>query len=226
MNNNILRACIFDMDGTMVQNHEFHLQAWMQFWEKRGLKVTREQMLAQFGRKNREILEAISGVSYTESEAEALAEEKEKLYRELYKPHVKPVDGLPELLEFLRREGIKRALATSAPRANVDFILDALGLTAVFECIVDASMVDRGKPHPDIFLKAAACVGELPAQCLVFEDANAGLEAARRAGCRVVALLTTHSRHELGEADFYINDFTEWPLAARHLGLKGICEDS
>lgn len=221
---NILRACIFDMDGTMVRNHEFHLQAWIQFWEKRGLKVTREQMLAQFGRKNREILEAISGVSYSDSEAEALAAEKEEMYRELYKPHVKAVEGLPELLECLRRSGIKRALATSAPRVNVDFILDALGLRSLFDCIVDASMVDKGKPHPDIFLKAAACAGEHPAHCLVFEDANAGLEAARRAGCRVVALLTTHPRHELGEADFYMNDFKEWPLAVRHLGLTGICE--
>ncbi|MGC8864498.1 MAG: HAD family hydrolase [Bacteroidales bacterium] len=221
---NTLRACIFDMDGTMVKNHEFHLQAWIQFWEKHGVKVSREQMLAHFGRKNREIIEAISGVSYSDNAAEALAAEKEELYRELYKPHVKAVDGLPELLECLRKSGIKIALATSAPRANVDFILDALGLRTLFDCIVDASMVDRGKPHPDIFLKAAACAGALPAHCLVFEDANAGLEASRRAGCRVVALLTTHNRQELGEADFYIKDFTEWPLAARHLGLKGICE--
>jgi beta-phosphoglucomutase family hydrolase len=209
--NKSIRACIFDMDGTIVKNHEYHLEAWIMFWKKRNIQVSRQQMLEQFGRKNREILEAISGKSYTEEEAEALAAEKEELYRNLYRPHIKPVEGLNEILNELKKKKIKVALATSAPPPNVDFVLEALNLRSDFECIVDASMVDKGKPHPDIFLKAAACAGESPENCLVFEDANAGLQAAREAGCNVVAMLTTHSRNELGEADIYIHNFTEWP---------------
>jgi beta-phosphoglucomutase len=218
--NKLIRACIFDMDGTIVKNHEYHLEAWIKFWENHGMQVTRQQMLQQFGRKNREILEAISGKIYTEAEAEALAAEKEELYRKLYLPHIRPVDGLIPLLNEFRNKGLKLSLATSAPPPNVDFVLDALGIRGYFDCIVDATMVDKGKPHPDIFLKAAFCVGEAPSQCLVFEDANAGLEAARRAGCSVVALLTTHSREELGEADAYISDFTQWPHIAAKFGFN------
>lgn len=209
--NKSIRACIFDMDGTLVKNHQYHLEAWMKFWEKHKIHVSRQQMLEQFGRKNREILEAILGKTFTDIEAEALAAEKEELYRNLYRPHIRPIDGLYEFLNQLKKRKIKLALATSAPPLNVDFVLDALNLRFYFDCIVDATMVERGKPHPDIFLKAAACAGELPVNCLVFEDANAGIQSAREAGCLVVAMLTTHSRHELNESDAYIHSFAEWP---------------
>lgn len=209
------------MDGTIVKNHEYHLQAWMRFWKNRGIQVTRQQMLQQFGRKNREILEAIIGHSISEEEAEWLAAEKEAFYRELYRPFIQPVDGLVSFLNKLRALGMKLGLATSAPTVNVNFVLDALRIRPFFDCIVDATMVERGKPHPDIFLKAAACVGVTPQKCLVFEDANAGIEAAQKAGCRVVALLTTHERFDLRDADLYIKDFTQWPLVAQKFKLNG-----
>ena len=128
----------------------------------------------------------------------------------LNSPHdrdIKPLDGLAAFLKRLDDEKFQRAIATSAPRSNVDFTLDKTGLGHFFETILDDSFVDQGKPHPDIYLKTAKALNFDPARCVVFEDSIAGVESARNAGCKVVGITTTHTREELKNTDLVIENF-------------------
>jgi beta-phosphoglucomutase-like phosphatase (HAD superfamily) len=127
----------------------------------------------------------------------ALAKEKEIIYSELYRPFIKPVEGLPVFLKHATDLAIPIALATSAPLENVDFTLDSTGLKKYFGLISDASMVKNGKPDPEIYLLTAAKLGVQPSDCIVFEDSVAGIQSALSAGMRVIGVATTHKPEEL-----------------------------
>jgi beta-phosphoglucomutase family hydrolase len=186
------RAVIFDMDGTIVDNMRYHAEAWLKVAQKLGAQLTIERFEREFaGKKNEEIIPLLSGRTLTDAEVQAIAAEKEALYRAAYAPHIAPLAGFAELLAKLIQRGIPRVLATAAPRENREFIFDGLGLHASFDAVVGAEDVARGKPHPDIFLRAAQRVDVSPSECLVFEDALNGVAAGRAAGMDVVALLTT-----------------------------------
>lgn len=192
-----IEALIFDMDGTVVDNMGAHGEAWGAWHEREGLPYEADAFFARTaGRTNAEIIAAL----YPErapDEVARLGEVKEAVYRELYGPRVEAVDGLIELLDAPEGRGLRLALATAAPPPNIALVLDALGLRARFEAVVSPALGLRGKPHPDIFLHAAEQLGVAPSRCLVFEDAPLGVEAARRAGMRVVVLTTM-----LGPSDF------------------------
>jgi len=128
------------------------------------------------------------------------------LFRELY-VDIKPLDGLHSFLKKLDANGIPLAIATSAPRANVDFTISKTGITHFFPIILDDSFVTKGKPDPQIYLKSAAALGMPSGQCVVFEDSLSGVRAAKRAGCKVVGVTTTHTREELTETDLNIDNF-------------------
>jgi HAD superfamily hydrolase (TIGR01509 family) len=134
------------------------------------------------------------------------ADEKEALFRELY-TDVRPLDGLIAFLDKLLDLEIPRAIATSAPRANVDFTLAATGMEKYFPTILDDSFVSRGKPDPEIYLKSAAALEIEPGRCVVLEDSLSGVLAGNRAGCKVVGITTTHTRSELGLADCVFDNF-------------------
>jgi HAD superfamily hydrolase (TIGR01509 family) len=136
----------------------------------------------------------------------AYAEEKEALFRELY-VGIKAPDGLHSFLEKVEAAGIPKAIATSAPRANVDFTISRTHIGHFFPVILDDSFVTKGKPDPEIYLKSAAALGLPPGQCVVFEDSLSGVTAAKRAGCKVVGVTTTHTREELAETDMNIDNF-------------------
>ena len=137
----------------------------------------------------------------------AYADEKEALFRKIYDQDIKPLDGLADFLEKLDGEKLPRAIATSAPRSNVDFTLSKTGVGRFFATILDDTFVEQGKPHPDIYLKTAKALNFEPGRCVVFEDSLAGVDSARNAGCKVVGITTTHTREELKDTDLVIDNF-------------------
>ena len=208
------RALIFDMDGTIVDNMDFHTQAWIAFFERRGKTIDPDQFFRDTaGRQGKEIIRHYVGEDLSDEEIGALTHEKEVLYREMYGPHRRTVDGFDAFIETARARGFKLAVATSASPGSARFVLDEMGLRERFDEIVIGTIdVPRGKPHPDVFLKAADRCGVMPAQSIVFEDAPLGVEAARRAGMRAVVLTTTLPASAFAEFDNVIaivNDFTQ-----------------
>jgi len=196
------RALIFDMDGTIVDNMAFHTQSWVTFFERRGRAIDADEFFrTTAGRQGKEIIRSHMGEDLGDDEVAVLNHEKEAVYRELYAPHLKSVDGFEDLIADARSQGIALAVGTAAPPANVEFTLDGLDLRRHFETVVGATDVARGKPHPDVFLEAAKRCGAEPANCIVFEDAPLGVEAARRAGMRVVVITTTLPREAFAEFD-------------------------
>jgi len=186
------QAFVFDMDGTIVDNMAFHTSSWISFFERRGLALDADDFFrATAGRQGGDIIRSYLGEGLPDDEVGLLIHEKESVYRELYAPHLKAVDGFDALVGRAKEQGVKLAVGTAAPPANVAFTLDGLALRSHFDAIVGATDVARGKPHPDVFLKAAELCGVLPEHCIVFEDAPLGVEAARRAGMRCIVLTTT-----------------------------------
>ena len=191
------KAAIFDMDGTLVANSPIHIRAFEIFcarYDDIMRLVMPEEVIREKG-------------------LAALADEKEAIYREIYAPDIRPVEGLKELLERLRAAGIPCAVGSSGCKANVDFVLDSCAIRPYFDAAISGDMVSRCKPDPEIYLTAAAALGVSPADCVIFEDARAGFEAARRAGAgRIVALTTTLPREELErepQADRIIDSFAD-----------------
>lgn len=196
-----VRALIFDMDGTIVDNMPYHNKGWELWFRGRGLPFDEVGFFVRTaGRTNREILcEVYPQVD--DATLDAYGEEKEAFYREAYLPHVAPLPGLLDLMALADARGLPMAVGTAAPPGNVSVVLDTLGLRARFRTVVSPSQGFRGKPHPDMFLAAAERMGVAPADCLVFEDAPLGVEAARNAGMKAVVLLTM-----LKAADFAAHD--------------------
>ncbi|GAB3774241.1 HAD family hydrolase [Spirosoma horti] len=205
-------AALFDMDGVLIANTDFHINAWLQFARQHERPLTRDQYVEHInGRVAADAMAYVFQRPFSSGELITLTEEKEAIYRELYRPYRQPTPGLLDFLTALRAQSVKLAVGTSAPESNVRFTLDELPLRPYFDTVVDASMVHRGKPDPEIYLTAAQRVGIEPGQCVVFEDALAGIEAGLRAGMNVIALATTHTRDELADtgASLVVDDFTE-----------------
>lgn len=211
-------AVIFDMDGVIAHSNPYHRRAWREVCRRHGRRVPEPKLARIYGRVNVEIVGSLFGRRLRPAQVRRFADEKEALYRALYRPRVRPLAGLISFLERLKRAGVRRAVATSAPPENVRLVLGRSGVRRYFRTVVDSTGVRRGKPHPDIFLEAARRLGVPPEACVVFEDSFAGLEAARRAGMSAVGVATTHKR--LGGAALVIEDFRglDWPDVARLLG--------
>lgn len=202
-------AFIFDMDGVIVDSNPFHKISLKQFCKKYGHDLSEDQLREKiYGRTNKDWLVNVFG-KLDEKQLNQYAEEKESLFREIYKNDVKPLAGLIDFLKRLDENKIARAIATSAPRANVDFTLSKTRTEKYFPVILDDTFVTRGKPDPEIYLKAAAALKFAPENCIVFEDSLSGVDAGKAAGCKVVGLTTTHSSEELKKTDFTINNFID-----------------
>ena len=205
-----LIALLFDMDGVIVDNHAYHLKSWLGFFEKHDIHMSEEEYKANVnGRRMENILPSLFGKDMTDEEIWEIGEEKEALYRELYRSHIKPVAGLVTFLGEIVSQGVPRTVSTSAPPSNVDFTLKYTGLRSYFPTIIDATMVTQGKPNPEVYLKSAKSLGVEPGRCIVFEDAVLGIQAGKNAGMKVVGVATTHTRDELEaqDTDLVIDDF-------------------
>jgi beta-phosphoglucomutase family hydrolase len=187
-----MNAFIFDMDGVLADNSDFHVLAWTEYSRQYGRALTVDEIKRRLGFNNREYMRFVLDREPTPEEVAKSTVEKEALYRTLYHPHLVTPPGLVPLLEFAKREAITCGIATSAPEENVRFVLDNLGLRPYFKEVVDAGHVKQCKPDPEIYLLAAKRLGFPPAQCLVFEDAIAGIQAAQAAGMKVIAITTSY----------------------------------
>ncbi len=207
----LLWAALFDMDGVLVDNANFHINAWLQFAQHYNRPLTKDQYVENInGRVSADAMAYLFQRPILPDELIVLTEEKEAIYRDLYRPHLQPTPGLLDFLNALKARRVQMAVGTSAPESNVRFTLDGLPLRPYFDTVIDSSMVHRGKPDPEIYLTAASRVGVEPARCVVFEDAFAGIDAGLRGGMKVVAVATTHTREELEVtgAALIVDDFT------------------
>ncbi len=210
----MLQAAIFDMDGTLVDNSPVHVKAFELFCARYDVKDWRAKMKAVFGIGNDDIMRRILPEALIQEKGlQVLADEKEAIYREIYAPEIAPIDGLVELLERLRDAGIRCAVGSSGCRANVDFVLEKCGIGKFFDVKISGDLVSHCKPDPEIYLTAAAALGLESSECCVFEDAEAGIESAVRAGIgRIVAIATTLDRQELAALQgpsLIISDYRE-----------------
>jgi HAD superfamily hydrolase (TIGR01509 family) len=204
-----IRAVLWDLDGTLIDSEEYHWQAWRDTMAAAGRPITHAEFLTTFGWRNDAILPLWLGEHATPAEIERLGDAKEEHYRALVRAGgLMPLPGVAEWIERLHREGWREAIATSAPRANLDCVLEVLRLGAAFDALIGAEDVTHGKPAPDVFLTAAAKVGADPRNCVVVEDADAGIEAGKRAGMRTIGI----SRNgKARAADIVVPSLTELP---------------
>jgi beta-phosphoglucomutase family hydrolase len=211
------QAFIFDMDGTIVDNMGWHTRVWIDILAGEGVTIAPEEFHRQTaGKTNPVLLRQMLGDLSDEQVAD-IAARKEVRYRELFRPHLRPVPGLIAFLERSRALGLRLALATSAGRANIAFVLEGIGAEGLFDAVVSGEELTHSKPHPEIFLTSAAKLGVPPERCVAFEDAPAGIESARRAGMWVVAITTSLTAGEAlreegvarAEADFTALDPAE-----------------
>ncbi len=209
------RAVIFDIDGTIVDNMHLHAEAFAVFAGRHGLPPLTEDDRARLdGRRNSEIFPILFKRDVPRDEWLEYEHEKEGLYRELSRGRLVPMNGLQRLIDRLKAEAMPVALATSAPQLNVAHTLAELNLAGAFPIIVRGDEVARGKPAPDVFIEAARRLGIAAADCLVFEDAPMGIEAAQAAGMQVVALTTSfqasHFERLSPPPTFICSDFNDY----------------
>jgi len=182
-------AVLWDMDGTLVDSEEFHWLSWRDTMAAEGLPITRDQFVVTFGQRNDSILPHWLGAGATPDRIQHVGDAKETLYRKLVRDSgIAPLPGAAEWVRRLQREKWRQAVASSAPRANIDVVLEVIGLVGCFQAVVSAEDVTAGKPDPQVFLTAASRLETPPAQCVVVEDAAAGVEAARRAGMHSIGV--------------------------------------
>ena len=193
-----MKAFIFDLNGTMIHDMEFHTRAWQYLFNNDlGGSFTWEEVKPQMYGKNQEVLVRMFGPErFTADEMDSLSLEKEKRYQTEFRPHLALLPGLTEFLAQAHARGIPMAIGSAAIPFNINFVLDNLNIRRYFQAIVSADDVMLSKPHPETFLKAAQALGAAPADCLVFEDVPKGAEAALNAGMKAVVLTTTHEEAE------------------------------
>jgi haloacid dehalogenase superfamily, subfamily IA, variant 3 with third motif having DD or ED len=195
------KAFIFDLNGTMIDDMQFHLKAWYHILnDELGANLSWEAVKKEMYGKNSELLIRVFGKDrFTEDEMNKLSLEKEKRYQSEYIHHLRLIPGLQAFLEKAYALNIPMAIGSAAILFNIDFVLDNLHIRHFFPAIVSADDVQLSKPHPETYLKAAEQLGVAPADCLVFEDAPKGVEAAQNAGMASVVLTTLHEADEFAQ---------------------------
>ena len=204
------RGVLWDMDGVLVDTGEFHFQAWSQTLLEHSIPFTRELFRATFGMNNDGILSVLLGQPLAPERLAEIRDRKERLFRQAVRGRAQPLPGVRMWLERLKAAGVRQAVASSAPPANIDALVDELGLRSYFEAIVSGFDLP-GKPDPAVFLKSARLIDVPPDRCVVVEDAVAGVEAARRAGMTCTAVTTTNPAHALRKADVVVERLDALP---------------
>lgn len=206
-----VRGVLWDLDGVLVDSLELHLGAWATVLSESGVDHTWEGLKATFGRNNTAALEMILGPGADPERVAEIGERKEELFRQRARGAVQTLPGAREWLGRLAEAGVRQAIATSAPLANIAIQVDGLGLRGYFAAIVSGADLPP-KPDPAVYLQAARAIGVPPERCVVVEDAVAGVEGARRAGMKCVAVATTHPAEALRGAEVVVARLDLLPL--------------
>lgn len=207
------KAFLFDMNGTMIDDMHYHIKAWHGLLNELGAGISMERMKEECYGKNNELLERIFPGRFSEEEKQSMSWEKERQYQETFRPHLQLLDGLADLLEKARQQGIKMAIGSAAIMFNIDFVVDELNIRSYFDVLISANEVKRSKPDPETFLACAEKLNIAPADCLVFEDAPKGVEAAANAGMDCIVITTLHQPEEFSEMKNikgFIKDYTSF----------------
>ncbi|MBY0480012.1 MAG: HAD family phosphatase [Chitinophagaceae bacterium] len=213
-----VKAFLFDLNGTMIDDMQYHNKAWFHILnDDLGANLSWEEVKEQMYGKNTELLIRIFGKDrFTKNEMDALSVEKEKRYQAEYRPLLKLIDGLDTFLAESKEAGVLMGIGSAAIPFNINFVLDGLNLRHYFTSIVSADDVIESKPDPETYLKGAAELGVFPQECIVFEDAPKGVEAAARAGMKAVVLTTMHEANEFSAYSniiSFIKDYRELNLS-------------
>lgn len=208
-------AILFDMDGVIAHTNPYHSKAFEAFFDKHHISYN----LAQFeqhmyGKHNSYIMSHFFERKIEGDELLELEKEKEGLFRSIYAQHIEGISGYVDFLKSIKQEKIKTAVATSAPRANMDLIVDGLNIRHMMDSFMSSEDVKKHKPDPEIYLSSAAKLNVPKERCIVFEDSFSGVSAAINANMKVVGVLSSHSKSELPPCDFYISDYTEIKLSS------------
>lgn len=205
----MVKAVLWDLDGTLVDSAEFHWRAWRDVMAEEGRPITHDQFVQSFGKRNDLILADWFGAEADPDYTRWLSEEKESRFRALVRAHgIEPLPGVREWVARLHVEGWRHAIATSAPRLNLETMADAMQMRHFFGAAVAAEDVTHGKPDPEVFLLAASRLGAEPHRSIVVEDAPTGIEAGARAGMRTIGVSLMHT---LPAADVYVGTLPELP---------------
>ncbi|AIM36257.1 HAD family hydrolase [Sphingobacterium sp. SG20118] len=203
-------AVIFDMDGVICHTNPYHAKAFEAFFKKYNIESNeREFEEHMYGKHNSYIMQHFFKRPISPKELIDLESEKEALFRTIYKDEISPINGYLEFLEELKSNDFKTGVATSAPRQNMNLILDALDIRSKMGSLLCSEDVTLHKPHPEVYLKSADNLQVDPKNCIVFEDSFSGITAGINAGMTVVAVLSTHTKQQLPPCPAYINDYTE-----------------
>ena len=197
-------AVLWDMDGVLVDTGDFHFQAWSELLLEYGIDFSYELHQETFGRNNASILSLLFDEKLTPELLSEISDRKEERFRAAIRGHAEPLPGVRTWLERLRESGTRQGIASSAPVANIDTLIDELGLRDYFDAIVSGEDMP-GKPDPTLFLEVARQLGIPPESCIVVEDAVAGVEAAKRAGMTCIAVTTTNEVNALSSADIVVD---------------------
>ena len=201
-------AVLWDLDGTLADSEEYHWLSWRDAMRAEGVELTYDRFLASFGQRNDRILDAWLGEAADATRIRRIGDWKEAEYRRLAEARgLTPLAGAREWVERLHGDGWKQAIASSAPRLNVETMLHVLKFDGLIDAMVSADEVKKGKPDPDVFLAAAAAVSVPPSRCVVVEDAPAGVEAGRRAGMKTIGV---NAKSPLA-ADVYVTSLADLP---------------
>jgi beta-phosphoglucomutase len=205
-------AFLFDLNGTMIDDMEYHIKAWHRIVNNLGANLSYEQVKEECYGKNHEVLERIFPGRFSDDEKEKLSVGKERQYQSEFKPHLQLIGGLKQFLQESKKNGIKLAIGSAAITSNIDFVLDGLGIRHYFDAIVSADDVSKSKPDPETYLKCAGQLHIPPGQCIVFEDSPKGVESAANAGMKAVVITTISKPDEFSRYDNiirFIGDYTE-----------------
>ncbi len=205
---NEIQAVIWDLDGVIIDSGEAHLKGWKQLAKEEGVQFTDEQFWSTFGQRNDAIIPTVWGPLPAE-QIQALGDRKEAYVRKFARDIIHPLPGAIELLSELHDAGYPQAVASSTPIANLELISELLGLKRFITVFVSGETVPRGKPAPDVFLKAAQLLEVAPEHCLVIEDAVAGIEAAHAGGMHTIAVAGERDLPGLRAAELMVKSLTE-----------------
>ena len=206
-----IKGLVFDMDGTLLDNIKYHKEAWLTFLKKHNVPIDAQTLMAQNHGTIEEMIVLFFGKDLSVEKIKELGEEKESLYRDICKPHVKEIDGLTDFLKQAKSKGLKIGLSTMGTIKNIDFVIDTLHIREYFDAIVGGDDVTKGKPDPEIFIRTAEKLGLSPKDCIAFEDSTSGIKSATSAGFKVVGITTNHVKEDLLNAGCYntINDYKD-----------------